>query len=50
MITNHCGMSVILDDENGIEIKSNKGIVLEAGETIEINCGGVVAVKGWGYV
>lgn len=46
MITNHCGMSVILDDENGIEIKSNKGIVLEAGETIEINCGGVVAVKG----
>lgn len=45
-ITNHKGMSIVLDDEEGIELKSNKNIILEAGQSIELNSGGVVAVKG----
>lgn len=45
-ITNHRGSSVVLDDEKGIELKSNKSIVLEAGEAINISSGGVVAAKG----
>lgn len=45
-ITNHRGMSIVLDDEKGIEIRSNKNIILEAGEAIDLNSGGLVAVNG----
>lgn len=45
-ITNHRGSSIVLDDERGIELKSNKSIILEAGEAINISSGGVAAVKG----
>ena len=45
-ITNHKGLSVVLDDEKGIEIRSNKDIVLDAGGMIDINSGGSVVARG----
>lgn len=45
-ITNNRGMSIVLDDEKGIEIKSDKDIILDAGKAIDIKSGGLVVVKG----
>lgn len=45
-ITNNKGMSIELDDDKGISIKSSKDIILEAGKAIDINSGGLFMVKG----
>lgn len=45
-ITNNRGMSIVLDDKKGIEIKSDKDIILDAGRAIDIKSGGLVLVKG----
>lgn len=45
-ITNNRGMSIVLDDEKGIKIKSDKDIILDAGKAIDIKSGGLVVVEG----
>lgn len=45
-ITNHKGLSVILDDQKGVEIKSSKDILLDANGMIGLNCRGAVLAKG----
>lgn len=46
IITNNKGMKIVLDDEKGIEIKSDKDILLEAEEGISINSGQNILAKG----
>lgn len=49
MITNHKGLSIVLDDEKGIMINSNKAVKITASESVEFASGGetsIVAGRG----
>ncbi len=45
-ITNHKGMWILLDDEEGIQIRSEKRISLTASDGISLTSGGPVLVEG----
>ena len=49
MITNHKGLSIVLDDEKGIMINSNRAVKITASESVEFTSGGetsIVAGRG----
>ncbi len=49
MITNHKGLSIVLDDNKGIVINSDRTVKITASESVEIESGGetsIVAVRG----
>lgn len=46
LITNHKGLSVILDDESGIKIKSNKEIHIMGDTSVQIESGETVEIEG----
>lgn len=49
MITNHKGLSIVLDDEKGIMINSNRAVKIAASESVEFASGGetsIVAGRG----
>lgn len=45
VLTNHKGMEVTLDDDNGIMIKSNKDIVLKSSDSINLESGDRIEIE-----
>lgn len=50
VLTNHKGMEVTLDDDNGIMIKSKKDIVLKSSDSINLESGDRIEIEAQGGV
>jgi len=44
VVTNNKGMSVVLDDAQGVTIVSDKDIIIDSKESIQVTCGEEVLV------
>lgn len=49
-ITNHKGMSIVINDKKGISIKSNGNIQVQSGEAVHLHSGERISVEGKGGV
>ncbi len=49
-ITNHKGMSIVINDNSGIEIKSDKNIQISSSDGISLNSGENISMKGKGGI
>jgi len=49
-VTNHKGMSITIDDEKGVSIRSNKDIQIYSGESVNLNSQEGITIEGGGGV